>query len=50
MKFEIAAMGAKKALLFTLPEADDLSMGGSHSVLVRVSGKKARFVARYAFV
>jgi len=50
VKFEIAAMGAKKALLFTLPEADDLSMGGSHSVLVRVSGKKARFVARYAFV
>ena len=33
----------------TLPEADDLTMPGSHSYLLRVCGSKARFEARYEF-
>ena len=45
VNLSVRAEGAEKGLAFTLPEADDLSMAGSHSYLLRVHGSKARFEA-----
>ena len=49
VKLAIRADDARKALRFHLPEADDLTMAGSHSYLLRVRGTTARFEARYDF-
>lgn len=49
VKLKICAQGGEKGLSFHLPEADDLSMAGSHSYLLRVRGKTARFEAEYRF-
>lgn len=50
VRFLLKAEGAKKALSFDLPEADDFSMGATHSYLLRLHGKTARFEAEYRFV
>ena len=49
VKLTIRAAGGEKGLSFTLPEADDLAHAGSHSYLLRVHGKTARFEAEYLF-
>lgn len=49
VKLSICAVGGEKGLVFHLPEADDLSLAGSHSYLLRVRGSSARFEAIYRF-